>query len=70
MSQNYRRKPHLYWSSSVLKTRSGKINNLGIFFHITHLKHMLCPSLEPSCRVGSVVGSQHMFSSKNKKTYL
>ena len=52
---------------SVLQIRRGKRDNLGIIFHITPLKHMLRPSLEPSRRDGSNEVSQHMFSLRNKK---
>ena len=47
-----------------LEIRRGKRDNLGMIFHITPLKHMLNPSLEPSRQDGSNEGSQHVFTSK------
>ena len=41
--------------------------NLGIIFCITPLKHMLYPSLEPSCQDGPNEGSQHVFVGKEEK---
>ena len=56
---------------AVIQMRTGKRNtcNLGIIFHITPLKRMLCSSLEPSHRDGFNEGSQHMFTLRNKKNH-
>ena len=51
-------------SNPVLRS---KRDIFGIIFHITPLKRMLQPSLEPSRRDDSNKGSQHMFSLRNKK---
>ena len=49
----------------------GNRDNLGIISHIFSLKNIFCdPSLERSHRDGSDEGSQHMFSTQNKKNYL
>ena len=55
---------------SVLHIGKGKKDNLGIIFHITPFKLYCDSSLElPHCD-SSNVGSQHIFSLRNKKNYL
>ena len=46
-----------------LQIRS-KRDNLGIIFHITPLKHMYGPPLEPCRQDGSNEGSPHVFIAK------
>ena len=54
-------------TGTVLQIRRGKRDN----FPILLSQNIYCdPSLEPCCRGGSNVGSQHMFSVRNKKSYL
>ena len=60
--------PILY--KAMLQIRRGNKVNLGIIFHIFPQNVFCDPSLELSHRDGSNVGSQYMFSLRNKKNYL
>ena len=54
----------------MLQIRRDNRDNLGMLSHISPLKHIFDPSLEPSCGDGSNEGSQNVFLLRNKKNYL
>ena len=54
----------------MFQIRGGDRDNFGIVLHISEYKLGCDPSLELSHRDGSNEGSQHMFTLKNKKSYL
>ena len=59
-----------YLEAPVLQIIRSKRDNLGII-SIFAQKNIFCdPSLELSRRDGSIEGSHHMFSLRNKKNYL